>query len=579
MTVGAIHREFGLMVDYFALISPTIEPLANASYEERKVVYDRLITMLDQQLRAAEPPRSDKDILKERINLEAAIRRVERRILSSQRTNADKKSAITTEITQKNSIEPPVNGAPAPEQEVVLPPAERAVDVLRPDPEPSFRQEIRQDEVNEPVPEPLSPETLEPEQLEPEQLEPEPQYLVAIETKPEVSDAEPALAAIRNVEGTEAIVSSDDPMILSAVPDQIETFEASHVTTSPDHLQDQTSEFSVDGALAELAEETTDKLDYYNLPSVDPTPRIEEGTEQEWVTPEKIPDLRPGLPSGGGIRPIGAGPGQQTKGLWLRIGIIALVIMALAASIGGISEFLAQQSAERKAERGQAPVQEEAATEQKLADRLPLAADETPKSAVTQNGGKGTVATEPNDADILIQRAILLEEPPGGLGDPKRTMGRVNWKLETLRSTLTNTSDIGAKATIELAEAGLSANFVFRRNRDQTSANTHLIEISVTPSPDNPNGKIREVSVPELRVDEKTRGANLEGIAVPVADNVFLIGLSGLPKDILRNIDLLRTRNWFLVPMRYSNGKRALLMFEKGKPGERVFEDAMQTWQ
>ena len=58
MTVGTIHREFGLMVDYFALISPSIEPLANASFEERKVVYDRLVTMLDQQLRAAEPPRS-----------------------------------------------------------------------------------------------------------------------------------------------------------------------------------------------------------------------------------------------------------------------------------------------------------------------------------------------------------------------------------------------------------------------------------------------------------------------------------------------------------------------------------------
>ena len=75
------------MVDYYALISPTIEPLADASPEERKVVYDRLVTMLDQQLRAADPPRSDKDILKERINLEAAIRRVERRILSNQKQN------------------------------------------------------------------------------------------------------------------------------------------------------------------------------------------------------------------------------------------------------------------------------------------------------------------------------------------------------------------------------------------------------------------------------------------------------------------------------------------------------------
>ena len=70
------------MVDYYALISPTIEPLAAASPEERKLVYERLVAMLDQQLRAADPPRSDKDILKERIQMETAIRRVERHILA-----------------------------------------------------------------------------------------------------------------------------------------------------------------------------------------------------------------------------------------------------------------------------------------------------------------------------------------------------------------------------------------------------------------------------------------------------------------------------------------------------------------
>ena len=73
------------MVDYYALISPTIEPLAGASPEERQVVYRRLVDMLDQQLRAADPPRSDKSILKERIELESAIRRVERHILARQK--------------------------------------------------------------------------------------------------------------------------------------------------------------------------------------------------------------------------------------------------------------------------------------------------------------------------------------------------------------------------------------------------------------------------------------------------------------------------------------------------------------
>ncbi|NBQ39893.1 MAG: hypothetical protein EBU34_08950 [Alphaproteobacteria bacterium] len=93
------------MVDYYALISPTIEPLADASPEERKVVYDRLVTMLDQQLRAADPPRSDKDILKERINLEAAIRRVERRILSNKKQSAPSTANLTTTIPKQAPVQ------------------------------------------------------------------------------------------------------------------------------------------------------------------------------------------------------------------------------------------------------------------------------------------------------------------------------------------------------------------------------------------------------------------------------------------------------------------------------------------
>ena len=510
------------MVDYYALISPTIEPLANASPDERKVVYERLVKMLDQQLRAAEPPRSDKDILKERINLEAAIRRVERGILNDRKKNTP--------------VEPKI--APPPPQPIE--PVIEPVDIAVHEPEPEPEQIASANAAPPTIPDEL-PAPSEPEQIAIPLAKEEPQPTPVIRLEAE----EPLLAAPETV-------APDDGLPIDA---------------------------------------ETSVRPFYPVPPDQATPAPEpDGTAMEDVFPElkettadKSTDLRPGLPSIGSARPLSAGFTQQTKGLWLRIGILALVILGLASAIGAIAEYLAQRSAERVINRSQTQTSDVATTDDKISDRLPIAPDEAPKTGTTSPGAKATSgsiqAADSGEPEILIQRAILLEEPPGGLGDPKRTTGKVSWKLETLRSTLTNTSDIGARATIDLTEAGLSASFIFRRNRDQSSANTHLIEISMTPSPDNPNGKIRDISVPELRVDEKTRGTSLSGIAVPVADNVFLIGLSGLPADMQRNIDLLHNRSWFLVPLRYSNGKRALLMFEKGKPGERVFEDAMQTWQ
>ncbi|MEY4090906.1 MAG: hypothetical protein RLZZ496_88, partial [Pseudomonadota bacterium] len=33
------------------------------------------------------------------------------------------------------------------------------------------------------------------------------------------------------------------------------------------------------------------------------------------------------------------------------------------------------------------------------------------------------------------------------------------------------------------------------------------------------------------------------------------------------------------IQVRFTTGKRALLLFEKGKTGDRVFEDAIQAWK
>ena len=516
------------MVDYYALISPTIEPLADASPEERKVVYDRLVKMLDQQLRAADPPRSDKDILKERINLEAAIRRVERRILSNKKQNA----VLTPNPTATTPSQPAVQ------------------------------------------------ETVEPVKVE---------AIAPIE--PPVAEVPIRIEALPRAEWPAADDTFHAPMMpkLNAELGGIGIASASQTVTVEIEQEPALSTPSERPVVKPLQEEeiTADEVVDRADPDIDQTPsesfiQDDEAVileEQETAPLDRGTDIRPGVPSGLAAHRRGFGLSPQAKGLWLRIGIIALVILALVAAIGGVSEYLSQRNTERLASRIQTPQSDAPIAEQKLNDRLPIAPDEpsntqTPNSRLSQN-----TTDNSSEQDILIQRAILLEEPPGGVGDPKRTMGKVSWKLETIRSALTTSSDIGARATVDLGDAGLTANIVFRRNRDQTSANTHLIEITMTPSADNPNGKVRDISVPELRVDEKSRGATLAGIAVPVSDNVFLIGLNGLAADMQRNIELLRSRNWFLIPMRYSNGKRALLLFEKGKPGERVFEDAMQTWQ
>ena len=58
----------------------------------------------------------------------------------------------------------------------------------------------------------------------------------------------------------------------------------------------------------------------------------------------------------------------------------------------------------------------------------------------------------------------------------------------------------------------------------------------------------------------------------------FLIGLSAVDIDVQRNIELLKNRDWFDIPIVYSSGKRGILAMEKGTPGARAFEEAFRAW-
>ena len=91
-------------------------------------------------------------------------------------------------------------------------------------------------------------------------------------------------------------------------------------------------------------------------------------------------------------------------------------------------------------------------------------------------------------------------------------------------------------------------------------------------------GGIANVPGVLMKESEQARGVPLDGLAVKVTNGFFLIGLSAVDADVQRNLQLLKDRSWFDIPVVYNNGGRAILALEKGPPGNRAFSDAFAAW-
>src|SRR5690349_14817689 len=68
------------MAEYYAVLSKAITGLTNASPDTRRAVYDKARNALISQLRAINPPLPTSEISRQRLELEEAIRRLEREI-------------------------------------------------------------------------------------------------------------------------------------------------------------------------------------------------------------------------------------------------------------------------------------------------------------------------------------------------------------------------------------------------------------------------------------------------------------------------------------------------------------------
>jgi len=259
-------------------------------------------------------------------------------------------------------------------------------------------------------------------------------------------------------------------------------------------------------------------------------------------------------------------PGERRKprsfGGLIKIAIVAVLVLGLgyvAWSQRGLVAGLFQSSPGQVAKdsKSGAPATKDQQGRPKISDRL----------------GSGQQA-----GPAVAQRVVLYEEEPN---DPqgKRYIGSAIWRTETVSPGPGRPPELAIRADVEIPERRITMTFSLRRNTDQTLPASHTIEVMFNLPADFPPGGIQNVPGVLMKQAEQTRGTPLAGLAVKVTNNFFLIGLSAVESDQQRNIQLLKERAWFDIPIVYNNNRRAILAIEKGTPGERAFAEAFAAWK
>ncbi len=294
--------------------------------------------------------------------------------------------------------------------------------------------------------------------------------------------------------------------------------------------------------------------------------------------PERPAEPRPGQQRQSPMRQpsaddIGDLPKHSRVGLFAAI-LTVLLIVALGVVAYWQRERIAGLVNSVRGQTTQQQPKDATAQKPKITDRVgqPAApSDSTNTQAPPTNQNTGAVAA-------VAQRVALYEEDPADQ-QGKRFVGSAIWRTEMVTAGPGAPPDLAVRADIEIPERRITMTFLLRRDINQVQqATSHTIEITFNLPADFPFGGIANVPGVLMKQAEQTRGSPLGGAAAKVTSGYFLIGLSAVETDMQRNIQLLKERSWFDIPIVYNNGRRAILAIEKGTPGERAFEEAFKAW-
>lgn len=215
------------------------------------------------------------------------------------------------------------------------------------------------------------------------------------------------------------------------------------------------------------------------------------------------------------------------------------------------------------------------------ADKTAAAPDANTAPAARQ-AASVDVAPAPSAGDSVAipvaQRAAFLVDAPDEPQKVKTFVGTVVWTTDNASPGQNQPLARTVHADIDIPEVGLKLAMVFQKNDEVQFPASHTLEMRFTIGPGNTLGSVKQISVPQMRKDDSPAGDALIGLPVTITDNYFLVGLSR-GDATQHNLDLIKTRNWFDVPILLASNKVGKITFEKGGPGERAIADVVQSWR
>jgi hypothetical protein len=524
------------MADYYPLIARAIAGLdPSAPGEARRALYERARAALIAQLRSVQPPLSESEITRERLSLEEAVRKVESEAAQRAREasragsragDAYRAGTPRTSPTKPGEPPPPARARPGP----AAPPPQRN---LRPEP-------------------PASPSDLNPQPPAPPRSQPavgmqDPTLPPARPGPPRRPDAgaPPSQTQAPGVRGFRDIAADADDLGRAAAQANRSARKTYANVPSPspefDRLEPSMENRGADPDLPYSYDESAEEAARWTPPTDQPAPRPR--------APDKDRKKAARAPRVGG----GGFPFKSA----IAVGIV--LILAGAAILWGPAAVSYVRSMLSPSATVQAPKDSTTpAPRPKIADRV------------------GQPSSSENVAPVA-QRVVLYDEDPA---DPKgkQYVGTVVWRTEQIKGSGNAPGDLAVRADVDIPERKFKMTMSFRRNTDSSLPASHTAELTFILPQNFDGGGVGNVPGILMKSNEQARGTPLAGLAVKVTDGFFLVGLSNVDSDRARNLQLLKERSWFDIPLVYANQRRAIIAIEKGAPGERAFQDAFAAW-
>ena len=564
------------MADYYPLISRAVAALEKNNGENRRALYERARTALLAQLRGVTPALEESDITRERLALEESIRKVEaesaRQFVEASRQMSAAKirqsrqwdeppklrptEARPAEPRRWDEVEPPASAprryvsppSPAPQDSAPASPQESARRAWLPGAAP--RSDSIFDRPLPPSPQAPSPQPPSPAARD---VGTAAEHHALLDAAPEdalgaaAEEVDGALRAEKSERAGDAAAPAPELERGRGFFNRLKFVRSEPKSFEPRARQERMFEPSPHEphpheGFSEPMLESSFPLDDSHPPPDQDRYASTDAIDDEYAYEEADEDVAPRRRYGDLIK-----------------GLVAAAVVAVLVGIGvwqWPNMVALYRSFRAPAVDTARDVPPPATTRPKITDRIEPGSPQAPATSAP-----ATQAAVP-----AAQKVVLYEEDPA---DPngKRFVGSAIWRTETVTPGPGQPPELAIRADVEVPERKLAMTWSLRRNTDKGLPATHTVEIMFKVPPDFPSGGISNVPGILMKQAEQTRGTPLAGLAVKVTPGFYLIGLSNADADKDRNLQLLKERSWFDIPVVYNNNRRAILALEKGPPG------------